>query len=239
MARSRRSSSRTSATSPTSRSSRCWSSPGDSVAPEDPLVTLESDKATMDVPAPFAGDGGRAAGRRRRHGLRGLADAHAARSEGDGAQPPSRLLPRTDDGRRERSRGIAGAIRAEEQADGAGAAHAPALRRRLRPADGRAGRCRPTPARRCAALARELGVDLARRRGHPAARAGSPRRTSRRASKAPAAAPAKAPAAAGAAIEGLPRAVAAGRLREVRAGRAPPAARASRRSRGRTWPATG
>jgi pyruvate dehydrogenase E2 component (dihydrolipoamide acetyltransferase) len=29
--------------------------PGDAVAPEDPLVTLESDKATMDVPAPFAG----------------------------------------------------------------------------------------------------------------------------------------------------------------------------------------
>jgi pyruvate dehydrogenase E2 component (dihydrolipoamide acetyltransferase) len=30
-------------------------SPGDMVAPEDPLVTLESDKATMDVPAPFEG----------------------------------------------------------------------------------------------------------------------------------------------------------------------------------------
>ncbi len=30
-------------------------SPGDEVALEDPLVTLESDKATMDVPAPFAG----------------------------------------------------------------------------------------------------------------------------------------------------------------------------------------
>ena len=29
--------------------------PGDSVAIEDPLVTLESDKATMDVPAPSAG----------------------------------------------------------------------------------------------------------------------------------------------------------------------------------------
>ena len=29
--------------------------PGDTVAPEDPLVTLESDKATMDVPAPQAG----------------------------------------------------------------------------------------------------------------------------------------------------------------------------------------
>src|SRR5918911_1575057 len=30
-------------------------SPGDTVAAEDPLVTLESDKATMDVPAPFGG----------------------------------------------------------------------------------------------------------------------------------------------------------------------------------------
>jgi pyruvate dehydrogenase E2 component (dihydrolipoamide acetyltransferase) len=30
-------------------------SPGDEVARDDPLMTLESDKATMDVPAPFAG----------------------------------------------------------------------------------------------------------------------------------------------------------------------------------------
>ena len=30
-------------------------SPGDNVSPEDPLVTLESDKATMDVPAPLRG----------------------------------------------------------------------------------------------------------------------------------------------------------------------------------------
>jgi dihydrolipoamide dehydrogenase len=30
-------------------------SPGDEVAPEDPLITLESDKATMDVPSPAAG----------------------------------------------------------------------------------------------------------------------------------------------------------------------------------------
>jgi pyruvate/2-oxoglutarate dehydrogenase complex dihydrolipoamide acyltransferase (E2) component len=29
--------------------------PGDTVAAEDSLVTLESDKATMDVPAPVAG----------------------------------------------------------------------------------------------------------------------------------------------------------------------------------------
>ena len=29
--------------------------PGDTVGPEDPLVSLESDKATMDVPSPVAG----------------------------------------------------------------------------------------------------------------------------------------------------------------------------------------
>ncbi|MFL5281032.1 MAG: biotin/lipoyl-containing protein, partial [Rhodopila sp.] len=29
--------------------------PGASVNPEDPLITLESDKATMDVPSPRAG----------------------------------------------------------------------------------------------------------------------------------------------------------------------------------------
>ena len=44
-----------SATSTTSRSSRSSSQPGDTVAAEDPLVTLESDKATMDVPAPAPG----------------------------------------------------------------------------------------------------------------------------------------------------------------------------------------
>ena len=37
------------------RSSRCTSAAGDQVNAEDPLVTLESDKATMDVPAPVAG----------------------------------------------------------------------------------------------------------------------------------------------------------------------------------------
>ena len=30
-------------------------SPGDTIAQEDPLVTLESDKATMDVPSPLEG----------------------------------------------------------------------------------------------------------------------------------------------------------------------------------------
>ncbi|MEZ5447116.1 MAG: biotin/lipoyl-containing protein, partial [Gammaproteobacteria bacterium] len=29
--------------------------PGDRVQAEDPIITLESDKATMDIPAPYAG----------------------------------------------------------------------------------------------------------------------------------------------------------------------------------------
>ena len=49
-----RSACRTSATSPTCRSSRSSSRPATG-AVEDPLITLESDKATMDVPSPAAG----------------------------------------------------------------------------------------------------------------------------------------------------------------------------------------
>src|SRR4051812_49438235 len=37
-------------------------SPGDTVAAEDPLLTLESDKATLDVPSPTAGTGGEVRG---------------------------------------------------------------------------------------------------------------------------------------------------------------------------------
>ena len=47
--------------------------PGDTVAEEDPLITLESDKATMDVPSPAAGTVGELKRVRRRHGLRGHA----------------------------------------------------------------------------------------------------------------------------------------------------------------------
>ena len=42
--------------------------PGDTVKAEDPLVTLESDKATMDVPSPAAGDGQGGQGQGRRQG---------------------------------------------------------------------------------------------------------------------------------------------------------------------------
>ena len=45
--------------------------PGDVVKAEDPLVTLESDKATMDVPSPAAGTVQEAQGQARRQGERG------------------------------------------------------------------------------------------------------------------------------------------------------------------------
>ena len=45
----------TSATSPTSRSSRCWSRPATRSPSTAPLITLETDKATMDVPSTAAG----------------------------------------------------------------------------------------------------------------------------------------------------------------------------------------
>ncbi len=54
--------------------------PGDVVKPEDPLATLESDKATMDVPAPTGRHGARGAHQGRRPRQRGLGDARAGRS---------------------------------------------------------------------------------------------------------------------------------------------------------------
>ena len=44
---------------------------GDTVAPEDPLITLESDKATMDVPSPAEGTGPAPGRLGRRRGQRG------------------------------------------------------------------------------------------------------------------------------------------------------------------------
>ena len=43
--------------------------PGDTVKAEDSLVTLESDKATMDVPAPLGGTVQRHPGEGRRQGV--------------------------------------------------------------------------------------------------------------------------------------------------------------------------
>jgi len=64
--------------------------PGDRVEKEQPLVTLESDKATMDVPSPSAGHGRAAAGEGRRQDLGRVGDLTLEAAEQVG---PPRLRP--------------------------------------------------------------------------------------------------------------------------------------------------
>jgi pyruvate dehydrogenase E2 component (dihydrolipoamide acetyltransferase) len=175
-------------------------SPGDDVAEEDPLVTLESDKATMDVPAPVAGKVAE---------LKvSVGDTVSEGSllltlsvESNGAQPsapaPAEVTEKAD---ASEASGIEGAIVAEEGADGAGAPRVPASPQAA-PAHAE-GPAPPYASPSVRRLARELGVDLSTVQG-----SGRKGRITTEdveaASKAPAAAPAKAPATAGAAIEGL------------------------------------
>ena len=53
--------------------------PGDAIKADDPLVTLESDKATMDVPADRGRHGRGGAGQGRRPGRRGHARSSRSR----------------------------------------------------------------------------------------------------------------------------------------------------------------
>ena len=79
-------------------------SPGDTVAVDDPLLTLESDKATMDVPAPFAGTVGELLvniGDRVSQGTRLLTLSPSSDGDGPGAERPAR----NKGGRRGRERG--------------------------------------------------------------------------------------------------------------------------------------
>ena len=185
-------------------------SPGDSVAPEDPLVTLESDKATMDVPAPFGGTVAEIrvsvgdtvsegspiltlAGRGQRRSRRRLGPGPAPsrrRRRADGASRPSR-------GRR---RSSATAPASPQAAAGHGRGRRAALRQPRGAAPGaRAGR---RPERRGGLRAQgpdHQGGRAGDRRRCPAAR-GERRRAGRRAGDG---------------------AVAEGGLREVRARRAP------------------
>ena len=57
--------------------------PGDTVSVEQSLVTLESDKATMEIPSPSAGVVQGSAGQDRRQGLRGERDPGARSERGD------------------------------------------------------------------------------------------------------------------------------------------------------------
>jgi pyruvate dehydrogenase E2 component (dihydrolipoamide acetyltransferase) len=140
-------------------------SPGDTVAVDDPLLTLESDKATMDVPAPFAGTVGELmvkVGDKVSQGVKLLtlsrsgdgggdsngAGGGAAPSTGEKAsdsvqsatQAEAEAAPRSDQADTERAAAPAPSERAPSaQRDGGGPVYAsPAVRR----------------------IARELGVDL-------------------------------------------------------------------------------
>ena len=135
--------------------------PGDAVAVDDPLLTLESDKATMDVPAPMSGTvrellvkiGDRVSQGNKLLTLSPSSDGDQA--AGDGGAAPSTGAKAADS--------VQSATQAEEQAE----ASAPAPAQESRPAepatappsaaDG-GGPVYASPAVR--RIARELGVDL-------------------------------------------------------------------------------
>jgi pyruvate dehydrogenase E2 component (dihydrolipoamide acetyltransferase) len=176
-------------------------SEGDSVAPEDPLVTLESDKATMDVPAPFAGTVAE---------LKvSVGDTVSEGSllltlsvDGDGAQPAGQpaatpTAPATEAGAGQ-AHAIEDAVQAEASADGGPERQEPASPQAT-PADAE-GPVPPYASPSVRRLAREQGVDLSQVSG-----SGRKGRITKEdvetAASAPAAAPA--PAAAAPSIAGL------------------------------------
>src|SRR3954471_18391330 len=134
---------------------------GDSVAPEDPLVTLESDKATMDVPAPFAGTVAELkvnVGDTVSEGsllLTLSVDGDGAQASGQPAATPT--APATEAGAGQ-AHGIEDAIQAEASADGDSAAQAPASPQAA-PSQGEV-EAPPYASPSVRRLARELGVDL-------------------------------------------------------------------------------
>ena len=151
---------------------------GDTVAADQTLITLESDKATMEIPSPAAGVVQVAGGRARRQAERGLADRDARGGE---RRRPPRARPRRRRRRRLRppqAPPAAARPRSEPPAAAPPVARQPAAIRseaRLGSASARAGERRqrePEAPRRGAPaahaspsvrrLARELGVDLSR-----------------------------------------------------------------------------
>ncbi len=147
-------------------------SAGDEVAPDDPLLTLESDKATMDVPAPFAGTVQELLvkiGDRVSQGTRLL-----TMQPSDGAPPPAggKAAAAASDGAPSEAAApdsVGGALAAEEaeEAEPRDQAAPPAAEREPAPSptpagDG-GGPVYASPAVR--RIARELRVDLSRVKG--------------------------------------------------------------------------
>ena len=63
---------------------------GDVVAAEDPLITLESDKATLDVPAPVAGTADEVAARSVTGYPKGISSCGSTPRRDPAARPPRR-----------------------------------------------------------------------------------------------------------------------------------------------------
>jgi pyruvate dehydrogenase E2 component (dihydrolipoamide acetyltransferase) len=132
---------------------------GDTVAEEDPLVTLESDKATMEVPSPASG---KVAEIEVSVGDKVKEGSPLVKIEVDGAAPAAEAAPAPTEERdvaAEREEAIAGAT------DEATPGPPPAARHEVvsPQAGGREAPPYASPAVR--RLARELGVDLAQLRG--------------------------------------------------------------------------
>jgi len=111
-------------------------SQGDTVAADDPLVTLESDKATMDVPAPFAGRVSEvlvSVGDRVSQGsqLVRIEPEDEAAEQAQGSSQPD-TVEESGRGREPQAEGVATAVAAEAQepAGSDGADGAPAAERR-------------------------------------------------------------------------------------------------------------
>ena len=127
-------------------------SPGDEVAADDPLLTLESDKATMDVPAPFAGTVGELLvkiGDKVSQGVALLTLSPS--SDGDGGAPAETKAADS----------VQSAVQAEEQAAPVAespASQAPPAAVPAVPQGNGGGPVYASPAVR--RIARELGVDL-------------------------------------------------------------------------------
>jgi len=127
--------------------------PGDEVGLDDPLLTLESDKATMDVPAPFAGVIGELqvkVGDRVSRGT-ALLTMQPSGSDGDGAGSPSKASAVASDGAPVEA-AAPDAVETALEAEPPLSEDAPAA-----PADGNAPVYASPSARRAA---RELGVEL-------------------------------------------------------------------------------
>ena len=131
--------------------------PGDQVKPEDALVTLESDKATMDVPSPSAGrikDLKVKVGDKVSEGSVIL----TLETEGAGAPPPTEEAPRA-------GKGAAAAAPAAPSSPAAPSARGKAAGQAAAPPVDSEGFKKAHASPSVRAFARELGVDLSRVKG--------------------------------------------------------------------------